>query len=41
MDALAEIFKCNGVYLFDYRGLKVSELEALRRKIGNWGPMSG
>ena len=34
-DALDEIFKCNGVYLFDYRGLKVSEFEALRRKIRN------
>jgi large subunit ribosomal protein L10 len=33
VDALDEIFKCNGVYLFDYRGLKVSEFEALRRKI--------
>lgn len=35
VDALDEIFKCNGVYLFDYRGLKVSEFEALRRKIRN------
>lgn len=35
VDALDEIFKCNGVYLFDYRGLKVSEFETLRRKIRN------
>ena len=35
VDALDDIFKCNGVYLFDYRGLKVSEFEALRRKIRN------
>jgi len=33
IDALAEIFKNNGVFLFDYRGLKVSEFETLRKQI--------
>ena len=33
MDALAEIFHSNGVYLFDYRGLKVSEMGNLRNRI--------
>src|SRR5512145_2001274 len=33
VDALAEIFHSNGVYLFDYRGLKVSEMGALRNRI--------
>ncbi|MBN2344890.1 MAG: 50S ribosomal protein L10 [Candidatus Aminicenantes bacterium] len=33
VDALAEIFNSNGVYLFDYRGLKVSEMGSLRRRI--------
>ncbi len=33
VDALAEIFNNNGVYLFDYRGLKVSELGSLRSRI--------
>jgi large subunit ribosomal protein L10 len=27
------IFGCGGVYMFDYRGLKVSEFEGLRRKV--------
>lgn len=31
--ALADIFDSNGVYLFDYRGLKVSEMGALRNRI--------
>jgi large subunit ribosomal protein L10 len=33
VDALGEIFRSNGVYLFDYRGLKVSELGTLRNRI--------
>lgn len=33
VDALADIFDCNGVYLFDYRGLKVSEMGTLRSRI--------
>ncbi len=33
VDALADIFNCSGVYLFDYRGLKVSEMGALRSRI--------
>jgi large subunit ribosomal protein L10 len=33
LDALSEIFNSSGVYLFDYRGLKVSEMGALRRRI--------
>ncbi len=33
VDALADIFNCNGVYLFDYRGLKVSEMGVLRSRI--------
>jgi large subunit ribosomal protein L10 len=33
VDALAEIFRSNGVYLFDYRGLKVSEMGNLRNRI--------
>lgn len=33
VDALADIFRCNGVYLFDYRGLKVSEMGTLRSRI--------
>jgi len=33
VDTLAEIFKSSGVYLFDYRGLKVSEMGALRGRI--------
>lgn len=32
---LGEIFKSNGVFLFDYRGLKVSEMEDLRRRARN------
>lgn len=30
---LDEIFGCSGVYMFDYRGLKVSEFEGLRRQV--------
>lgn len=33
VDGLADIFKCSGVYLFDYRGLKVSEMGNLRNRI--------
>lgn len=33
VDELGEIFKNNGVYLFDYRGLAVNEMEDLRNKI--------
>jgi len=33
IDELSEIFKNNGVYLFDYRGLAVKEMEDLRNKI--------
>lgn len=30
---LGEIFQCNGVYVFDYRGLTVPEMEDLRTRI--------
>lgn len=30
---IADIFASNGVYLFDYRGLSVPEMESLRQKI--------
>lgn len=33
VDALEQIFNSSGVYLFDFRGLKVSEFETLRRKV--------
>lgn len=33
VDGLAEIFNSNGVYLFDYRGLKVSEMGNLRNRV--------
>ena len=33
VDGLAEIFNSSGVYLFDYRGLKVSEMGNLRSRI--------
>jgi len=33
VDGLAEIFNSSGVYLFDYRGLKVSEMGNLRNRI--------
>jgi large subunit ribosomal protein L10 len=33
VDALSEIFSSNGVYLFDYRGLKVGEMGSLRSRI--------
>ena len=33
VDALSEIFNSSGVYLFDYRGLKVSEMVSLRSRI--------
>lgn len=33
VDELSELFGCSGVYLFDYRGLKVSEMEKLRRDV--------
>jgi len=32
VELLSHIFSRNGVYLFDYRGLSVSKMEALRRK---------
>jgi hypothetical protein len=33
VDGLADIFNSSGVYLFDYRGLKVSEMGNLRNRI--------
>jgi large subunit ribosomal protein L10 len=33
VDTLSDIFNCSGVYLFDYRGLKVSEMGNLRNRI--------
>lgn len=37
VDGLADIFNCSGVYLFDYRGLKVSEMGKLRGRIKQLG----
>jgi large subunit ribosomal protein L10 len=37
VDGLADIFNCSGVYLFDYRGLKVSEMGKLRNLVKNLG----
>jgi len=37
VDGLADIFNSNGVYLFDYRGLKVSEMGKLRGRIKKLG----
>jgi large subunit ribosomal protein L10 len=37
VDGLADIFNCSGVYLFDYRGLKVSEMGKLRNHIKKLG----
>ncbi|HSQ35134.1 MAG TPA: 50S ribosomal protein L10 [Candidatus Binatia bacterium] len=37
VDGLADIFNCSGVYLFDYRGLKVSEMGKLRGRIKKLG----
>lgn len=37
VEKLDDIFASGGVYLFDYRGLKVSEMENLRRQIRNLG----
>lgn len=37
VDKLDDIFARGGVYLFDYRGLKVSEMETLRRQIRDLG----
>ena len=37
VDGLADIFNCSGVYLFDYRGLKVSEMGKLRNRIKKLG----
>jgi large subunit ribosomal protein L10 len=37
VDGLADIFNCSGVYLFDYRGLKVSEMGKLRNRIKELG----
>jgi len=33
IDELAEIFSNSGVYLFDYRGLTVKEMEGLRKRM--------
>ncbi len=33
VDEIAGIFSSNGVYLFDYRGLTVSQMSALREKV--------
>jgi len=33
VEKLGDIFACSGVYLFDYRGLKVKEFEGLRHKV--------
>jgi large subunit ribosomal protein L10 len=37
VDGLADIFNCSGVYLFDYRGLKVSEMGTLRGRVKKLG----
>jgi large subunit ribosomal protein L10 len=37
VEKLDEIFAHGGVYMFDYRGLKVSEMETLRRQIRDLG----
>ena len=37
VDGLADIFNCSGVYLFDYRGLKVSEMGKFRNRIKKLG----
>jgi large subunit ribosomal protein L10 len=37
VDGLADIFNSSGVYLFDYRGLKVSEMGKLRGRIKKLG----
>ncbi len=37
VNGLADIFNCSGVYLFDYRGLKVSEMGKLRGQIKKLG----
>lgn len=37
VDGLADIFYCSGVYLFDYRGLKVSEMGKLRDRMKKLG----
>lgn len=35
VDEIAEIFNSNGVYLFDYRGLTVAQMNNLRRQVKN------
>lgn len=35
VDEIAEIFKSNGVYLFDYRGLSVAQMNNLRTRVKN------
>ena len=37
VDEIKEIFCSNGVYLFDYRGLTVSQMETVRNKIKELG----
>jgi large subunit ribosomal protein L10 len=37
VEGLADIFNCNGVYFFDYRGLKVAEMGVLREQIKELG----
>ncbi len=37
VDELGSIFQSSGVYLFDYRGLTVKEMEVLRQQVKNLG----
>lgn len=37
VEEVKEIFDSNGVYLFDYRGLSVSQMETLRNKVKELG----
>lgn len=37
VDEISQIFSNNGVYLFDYRGLSVKEMEDLRNKVKDLG----
>ncbi len=37
VDELGNIFQSNGVYMFDYRGLTVTEMEDLRSRVKGFG----
>jgi len=37
VDEIKEIFGSNGVYLFDYRGLTVAQMEILRNRVREFG----